>query len=68
MKTRIIIIFALIWFISYGQDHGAFAQTAKVDSTFKRHSIGSTLFLLGNIGDSVRLHASELRIPAHPKR
>jgi hypothetical protein len=54
MKTRIIIIFTLIWFILFGQDHGAFAQTAKEDSTFKRHSIGSTLFLLGNIGDSVR--------------
>jgi hypothetical protein len=54
MKTRIIIIFILIWFILFGQDHGAFAQTEKEDSTFKRHSIGSTLFLLGNIGDSVR--------------
>jgi len=49
-----IIIFALIWLILYGQDQGAFAQTVKEDSTFKRHSIGSSLFLLGNIGDSVR--------------
>jgi hypothetical protein len=31
----------------------AFCQTEKKDSTFKRHSIGSTLLLLGNIGDSV---------------
>ena len=31
----------------------AFCQTEKKDSTFRRHSIGSTLFLLGNIGDSV---------------
>lgn len=31
----------------------AFSQTEKNDSTFRRHSIGSTLFLLGNIKDSV---------------
>jgi hypothetical protein len=30
-----------------------FCQTEKSDSTFRHHSIGSTLFLLGNIGDSV---------------
>jgi hypothetical protein len=54
MKTRMITIVALIWFILLGQDHGVLAQTAKEDFTFKRHSIGSTLFLLGNIGDSVR--------------
>jgi hypothetical protein len=29
-------------------------QTGNKDTDFKRHSIGSTLFLLGNIGDSVR--------------
>ena len=32
----------------------AFCQTEMKDSVFRRHSIGSTLFLLGNIGDSVR--------------
>jgi hypothetical protein len=31
----------------------AFCQTEKKDFTFRRHSIGSSLFLLGNIGDSV---------------
>jgi len=31
----------------------AFCQTEKKDSAFRRHTIGSTLFLLGNIGDSV---------------
>ncbi|MCJ7717290.1 MAG: hypothetical protein MUO54_12335 [Anaerolineales bacterium] len=31
----------------------AFCQTEKRDSTFRRHSIGSSLFLMGNIGDSV---------------
>src|SRR5665811_436071 len=31
----------------------AFCQAEKRDSTFRRHSVGSTLFLLGNIGDSV---------------
>jgi hypothetical protein len=31
----------------------AFCQTEKKDSAFRRHSAGSTLFLLGNIGDSV---------------
>jgi hypothetical protein len=31
----------------------AFCQTEKRDSTFRRHSIGSTIFLLGNMGDSV---------------
>ena len=31
----------------------AFCQTAKKDSTFRKHSVGSSLFLLGNIGDSV---------------
>ena len=30
----------------------AFCQTAKKDSTFRKHSVGSSLFLLGNIGDS----------------
>lgn len=54
MKTQSIKIIALICFILLGQDHGTLAQTAKEDSNFKRHSIGSTLFLLGNIGDSVR--------------
>jgi len=32
----------------------AFCQTENKEADFKRHSIGSTLFLLGNIGDSVR--------------
>jgi hypothetical protein len=32
----------------------AFCQTGNKEADFKRHSIGSTLFLLGNIGDSVR--------------
>jgi hypothetical protein len=54
MKTQLTIKMVLIWFILLGQDHSALAQTAKEDSTFKRHYIGSTLFLLGNIGDSVR--------------
>lgn len=31
----------------------AVCQTEKRDSTFSRHSMGSSLFLLGNIGDSV---------------
>lgn len=30
------------------------AQTENKDADFNRHSIGSTLFLLGNIGDSVK--------------
>jgi len=53
MKTQLIAKIALIWFILLGQNHGVLAQTEKKDSTFRRHSIGSTLFLLGNIGDSV---------------
>jgi len=32
----------------------ALCQTEKADSTFRRHSVGSSLFLLGNIGDSAR--------------
>ncbi len=32
----------------------ALCQTENKDADFNRHSIGSTLFLLGNIGDSVR--------------
>jgi hypothetical protein len=32
----------------------ALCQTENKDAGLKRHSIGSTLFLLGNIGDSVR--------------
>ena len=32
----------------------ALCQTEYKDADFKRHSIGSSLFLLGNIGDSVR--------------
>ena len=32
----------------------AFCQTENKEADFKRHSIGSSLFLLGNIGDSVR--------------
>ena len=32
----------------------ALCQTENKDTGFKKHSIGSTLFLLGNIGDSVR--------------
>ena len=31
-----------------------FCQTENKEADFKRHSIGSSLFLLGNIGDSVR--------------
>jgi len=31
-----------------------FCQTENTEADFKRHSIGSSLFLLGNIGDSVR--------------
>jgi hypothetical protein len=31
----------------------AFCQAEKIDPTFRRHSIGSSFFLLGNIGDSV---------------
>ena len=31
----------------------AFCQAENKDADFKRHSIGSSLFLLGNIGDSV---------------
>ena len=53
MKPQLIAKVALICFFLMGQDHGALAQTTKEDSNFKRHSIGSTLFLLGNIGDSV---------------
>jgi hypothetical protein len=53
MKTQLITIIALIWFNLLGQNHSAMAQTKKVDSASNRHSIGSTLFLLGNIGDSV---------------
>lgn len=30
-----------------------FCQTENIEADFKRHSIGSSLFLLGNIGDSV---------------
>ena len=33
----------------------AICQTESKDVDFKRHSVGSTVFLLGNIGDSVRL-------------
>jgi hypothetical protein len=54
IKSQSIKIIALIGFILLGIDHGTLAQTAKEGSNFKRHSIGSTLFLLGNIGDSVR--------------
>ena len=54
MKIQLTIKMALIWFILLGLVYGAMAQTAKEDSTFKRHSVGSTFFLLGNIGDSVR--------------
>ena len=32
----------------------AICQTESKDVDFKRHAVGSTLFLLGNIGDSVR--------------
>ncbi|MCE5347266.1 MAG: hypothetical protein LLG13_13400 [Bacteroidales bacterium] len=32
----------------------ALCQTENKEADFKRHSIGSSLFLLGNIGDSVR--------------
>jgi hypothetical protein len=31
----------------------AFSQTGEKDIPFRRHSVGSSLFLLGNIGDSV---------------
>ncbi|MBK8881729.1 MAG: hypothetical protein IPN67_04905 [Bacteroidales bacterium] len=31
----------------------AFCQTERRDSTFRRHTLGTSLFLLGNIGDSV---------------
>jgi hypothetical protein len=53
MKTQLLAKIAFVCFILLGQNNGALAQTAKKDSAFRRHSIGSTLFLLGNIGDSV---------------
>jgi len=53
MTTQLIAKIALICFILSGQNHGASAQTGEKDPVFRRHSVGSTLFLLGNIGDSV---------------
>jgi hypothetical protein len=43
LTTLVIVIFTTM----------AFSQTEKRDSAFRRHSAGSSLFLLGNIGDSV---------------
>jgi hypothetical protein len=51
--AQLMKIIALIGFILLGQNHSAQAQTKKEDSAIKRHAIGSSLFLLGNIGDSV---------------
>jgi hypothetical protein len=45
ISTAILIIFSSAI---------VFSQTEKPESDFRRHSAGSTLFLLGNIGDSVR--------------
>lgn len=53
MKTQLMTIIALIWFILLGQNQSALAQTKKEEPAFNRHAIGSTLFLMGNIGDSV---------------
>ena len=53
MKTQLVAKVAFVCIILLRQNNGALAQTAKKDSTFRRHSIGTTLFLLGNIGDSV---------------
>ena len=53
MKTQLVAKIAFVCFILLRQNNSALAQTAKKDSAFRRHSIGTTLFLLGNIGDSV---------------
>jgi len=53
MKTQLVAKIAFVCFILLRQNNGALAQTAKKDSAFRRHSIGTSLFLLGNIGDSV---------------
>jgi hypothetical protein len=42
--TLMIVLFSTV----------VFCQKENTEADFKRHSIGSTLFLLGNIGDSVR--------------
>jgi hypothetical protein len=42
--TLVIVLFSTM----------VFCQTENTEADFKRHSIGSSLFLLGNIGDSVR--------------
>ena len=49
MKKLILTTLVIAMFTSM-----AFCQTEKKDSAFRRHSIGSSLFLLGNIRDSVR--------------
>jgi len=49
MKKLILTTLVIAMFTSK-----AFCQTEKKDSAFRRHSIGSSLFLLGNIRDSVR--------------
>ena len=53
MKTQLVAKVAFVCIILLRQNNGALAQTAKKDSAFRRHSIGTSLFLLGNIGDSV---------------
>jgi hypothetical protein len=53
MKTQLLTLIALIWSILLGQNQSTLAQTKKEDTAFKRHAVGSSLFLLGNIGDSV---------------
>jgi hypothetical protein len=45
MKKIISTILAIAMFSTM-----AFCQTEKKDSTFRRHSVGSSLFLLGNFG------------------
>jgi hypothetical protein len=48
MKNLILTTLVIAMFTTF-----AFCQSEKRDSTFRRQSIGSTLFLLGNIKDSV---------------
>lgn len=49
MKKFFLITFMIAVFSAM-----AFCQTEKNDATFRRYSVGSSFFLLGNIGDSVR--------------
>jgi len=49
MRKKIAVSLVIIMFSGM-----AFCQKVKNDPDFRRHTLGSSLFLLGNIGDSVR--------------